>query len=98
VQINNIWHGKHAAAIMAACPIDEKTKRSLTREQVGDRGGQLCEKCQHKAAIDYNRAINFVAAQKAKVQLWWWFHEMNRKGIARRAKELNPVLSEKSFT
>jgi hypothetical protein len=87
VQINNLWHGKHAAAIMAACPIDEKTKRSLTREQVGDR-----------QTIDLQRALRFAAAQKAKAKCWWWFHEMNRKGIAKRAKELNPVLSEKSFT
>lgn len=87
VQCNNIFHGKHAAAIMAACPISEKEKRALTREQVGDR-----------QAEDLLKAVRFVAAQKAKVKLWWWFHEMNRKGIARRAKELNPVLSEKSFT
>lgn len=86
-QLHNIWHGKHAAAIMNSTPIDEKTKRALTREQVGD-----------KYEEDLKRALRFVAAQKVRVKLWWWFHEMNEKGIAKRAKDLNPVLSEKSFT
>src|SRR5215217_302214 len=87
VQLHNLWHGKHAAAIMNATPIDEKTKRSLTREQVGD-----------KQEEDLKRALRFVAAQKVRAKLWWWFYEYNEKGIARRAKDLNPVLSEKSFT
>lgn len=86
-QLHNIWHGKHAAAIMNSTPIDEKTKRSLTREQVGD-----------KYEEDLKRALRFVAAQKVKVKLWHWFVEYNEKGIARRAKELNATLSEKSFT
>ncbi|MFL6510126.1 MAG: hypothetical protein ACJ700_02945 [Nitrososphaera sp.] len=31
-QIRNMWHGKHAAAIMSSTSLDEKTKRALTRE------------------------------------------------------------------
>jgi len=87
VQLNNIWHGKHAAAIMSSTPIDEKLKRALTREQVGDRYEE-----------DLKRAVRFSGAIKKWAILWKWFVEMNEKGIATRAKELGPTLSDKAFS
>ena len=87
VQLNNIWHGKHAAAIMNSTPIDEKSRRALTREQVGDRYEE-----------DVKRAIRFSAAIKKWASLWKWFVQMNEKGIATRAKELGPTLSDKAFS
>lgn len=87
VQLNNIWHGKHAAAIMNSTPIDEKSRRALTREQVGDRYEE-----------DLKRAVRFSSANKKWAILWKWFVEMNEKGIAARAKELGPTLSDKAFS
>jgi len=87
VQLDNIWHGKHAAAIMNATILDDKTKRSLTREQVGD-----------KAEEALLRAIRFAAAQKMKMAFHLWYIERVEKPIAKRAKDLHQVLSEQSFT
>lgn len=98
VQLKNLWHGKHGAAIMNSTVIDDNLKRALTREQVGDRGGQLCHICEKKAGVDYARAIRFSLGNKKWAALWQWFVEMNEKGIAKRAVELGPTLSDKAFS
>lgn len=87
VECDNLWHGKHAAAIMNATVLDDKTKRSLTREQVGDRSEEALQ-----------RAIRFAAAQKMKIEFHKWYISKVEIPIAARAKKLHSVLSEKSFT
>jgi hypothetical protein len=118
VQLDNLWHGKHAAAVMNATIVDEKVKkaltnddhekidpdvirpeikellvkegvvkRSLTREQVGDK---LLEVIQ--------RAIRFSEAQRTKAKFRQWYLQELEPRIARRATDLHEVLSDKSFT
>jgi hypothetical protein len=86
-QVKNLWHGKHGAAVMSAVGIDEKTIRKLTREQVGDR-----------SQIDLARAIRFAAAIPKWASLWKWFMRMNQIGIAKRAYDLGPELSDRAFS
>jgi len=87
VQMDNLAYGKHAAAQMNATILDDKTKRALTREQVGD-----------KAEACYHQALSWAAAQKYRIEFQNWYIGQVEPRIGRRAKELNPTLSEKSFT
>jgi hypothetical protein len=85
-ELDNIWYGKHAAGQINATILPDKTKRALTREQIGDRSEETLQ-----------RALRFAAAQRWRVEFQFWYIQEVEPRIAARAKELHGKLSEQSF-
>lgn len=86
VQLDNIAHGKHAAATMHRVGVfSEESSRPLTREQVGDRQEIMFKVCKKTT-----RAVS----------MFFELHTLRKKymnsRIAWRRKHLNPKLSEKA--
>ena len=86
VQLDNISHGKHAAATMHRVGVfSEESSRPLTREQVGDRQEIMFKVCKKTTKA---------------VSMFFELHTLRKKymnsRIAWRRKHLNPKLSEKA--
>jgi len=86
-EMDNLWNGKHAAAMLNDTLVDEKTRRTLTREQVGDKWEPVI-----------HQALRLQTAFKYKLEMHKWYMEEMEKPIAKRAIDLHPKLAEYSFT
>lgn len=85
VQMDNIAHGKHAAATMHATLTPEGIKRALTREQVGDK---------YEAVLQ--QAVMLTTAYYDLIGMHRWHMTKTERNIASRAVNMHPKLSEKS--
>lgn len=85
VQMDNLAHGKHAAATMNSTITSDGQKRALTREQVGD-----------KFEAVFQQAVRFTTAFGDMVALHRWHLATMEKGIGSRAIKMHGRLSEKS--
>lgn len=85
VQVTNIIHGKHAAAVKHGTVLPDGTKRNLTREQVGDNAEEIL-----------TLARKLVDSFSGLAALVAWHIKYAEPKIAERKRELNPVLSDKA--
>lgn len=85
VQMDNLAHGKHAAATMHSTITPEGIKRALTREQVGDKYETVLQ-----------QAVKFTTAYGDMIGMHRWHMETAERRIASRAVSMHGKLSEKS--
>lgn len=85
VQMDNLAHGKHAAATMHSTLTTDGIKRALTREQVGDK---------YEAVLQ--QAVKLTTAYGDMIAMHRWHSQVAELGIADRAVRMHGKLSEKS--